>query len=362
MTNFEQTFIAVADRVEPLKTYIAGPTTGLRHFNYEKFSSAQVEIRIHLDPANIFNPADHDLDMGFNPYCFDTGDIKAPTCKNTSPHHAKKNHQFSLRAALAWDTARITESDFITLLPGWSLSKGTRAGLALAFALKIPVFQLVPNMCILYAEQLSEEDWLESLEPIRVAKPNPLLEAAQDKGSVITPVAKVGEAPKVPLSNDGKFTVKFVDDGDLSRINLESYDWENAVKRYEDAAASGTVFSPITQFKGGGIVGEVRATSVTGGQKGRTAAQFSLIPTDPLRQLAEHYGKSAEKYDANQWRAGYFWSWSYDALQWHANAFWSGEDFDEETGSNHMVAVAWHAFTLLEFYKNNKNQDDRYRK
>lgn len=362
MTNFEQMFIAVPDRTEPLKTYIAGPMTGLPYFNYAAFNSAELELREHLELSDIFNPATHDVDMGFNPRCFASGDIKEPSCGVRAKSHPKKQHTFSLRAALAWDTARITESDFITLLPGWSLSKGTRAELALAFALKIPVFQLVPNMCILYAEQLSEEDWLESLEPIRVAKPNPLLEATQDKGSVITPVAKVGEAPKVPLSNDGKFTVKFVDDGDLSRINLESYDWENAVKRYEDTAASGTVFSPITQFKGGGIVGEVRATSVTGGQKGRKAAQFSLIPIGPLTELAEHYGKGAEKYNANQWRAGYFWSWSYDALQRHANAFWSGEDFDEETGSNHMVAVAWHAFTLLEFYKNNQNQDDRYKK
>lgn len=98
---------------------------------------------------------------------------------------------------------------------------------------------------------------------------------------------------------------------------------------------------------------EVRITSATGGQKGSKVARFDLIPTGPLWELAEHYGKGAQKYERvnglDNWRNGYDWSLSYAALQRHAVAFWNGEDMDEETGSKHLIAVAWHAFTLAHF-------------
>lgn len=109
------------------------------------------------------------------------------------------------------------------------------------------------------------------------------------------------------------------------------------------------------------ILGEVRTTSSTGGQKGVKSARFDLIPTGALTKLAEHYGVGALKYDDNQWRKSYEWSKSYAALQRHAVAFWGGEDFDEETGSEHMAAVAWHAFTLMTFFDEDKQFDDRFK-
>lgn len=128
---------------------------------------------------------------------------------------------------------------------------------------------------------------------------------------------------------------------------------------------------------------ETRTTSSTGGQKGVKLERFDLIPVEPLRMLAEHFGRGARKYDAHQWRNGYEWSKSYSALQRHLTAFWAGEDFDicdnspeqcdldigkiyelntckNHTGSHHMVAVAWHSFVLLEFTKTHPGHDDRY--
>jgi hypothetical protein len=100
--------------------------------------------------------------------------------------------------------------------------------------------------------------------------------------------------------------------------------------------------------------------SSTGGLKQVKLERFDLIPIDALTQLARHYGEGAKKYDNNQWRKGYEWSKSYAALMRHATQFWEGEDFDEETGSNHMAAVAWHAFTLLTFFKDFPEYDDRF--
>lgn len=107
--------------------------------------------------------------------------------------------------------------------------------------------------------------------------------------------------------------------------------------------------------------GEVRSVSSTGGEKGVKLARYDLIPVDALRQVAEHYGRGAEKYADNQWRKSYEWSKSYAALQRHATQFWGGEDFDEETGSNHMAAVAWHALALLTFFEEFPEFDDRYK-
>lgn len=107
---------------------------------------------------------------------------------------------------------------------------------------------------------------------------------------------------------------------------------------------------------------EIRTTSRTGGQKGVKPERFDLIPVGALTKLAAHYGVGAEKYADNQWRNGYEWSKSYAALQRHLNAWWGGEDTDEETGSSHMAAVAWHAFTLLTFIDEHPDFDDRYRR
>lgn len=106
---------------------------------------------------------------------------------------------------------------------------------------------------------------------------------------------------------------------------------------------------------------ETRSTSDSGAEKGVKPETFSLIPVQALEQVARHYGVGAKKYAPHNWRAGYEWSKSYDALQRHANAFWRGEDTDQETGSPHMAAVAFHALTLLTFMQEQPEYDDRYK-
>jgi hypothetical protein len=104
---------------------------------------------------------------------------------------------------------------------------------------------------------------------------------------------------------------------------------------------------------------EVRSVSATGGEKGTKLARFDLIPAGPLTQLAEHYGRGAEKYEDRNWERGYEWSKTFAALQRHAWAAWGGEDIDPGTGSPHMVAVAWHALAWLEFMSTHPEFDDR---
>lgn len=116
---------------------------------------------------------------------------------------------------------------------------------------------------------------------------------------------------------------------------------------------------------------ETRVISSTGGRKGQKMERHDLIPVGQIRELALHYGAGAEKYTerdadgkvthdgANNWQLGYDWSLSYAAAQRHLTAFWAGEDLDSEFGSKHLIAAAWHCFTMAWFMDYRPDFDDR---
>jgi len=105
---------------------------------------------------------------------------------------------------------------------------------------------------------------------------------------------------------------------------------------------------------------EIRVTNEkTGGQKGSKLARYDLLPAGPLKQVAEHYGRGANKYSDRNWELGYDWNLSFAAMQRHAWQFWNGEDIDEETGGPHLAAVVFHAFALLEFMNTHPELDNR---
>lgn len=102
----------------------------------------------------------------------------------------------------------------------------------------------------------------------------------------------------------------------------------------------------------------------TGGAKGDKLAIFHSIPPSVLLELAEHYGKGARKYPDAQlgpnYALGYDWSLSYNATLRHLMQFWNGEDFDEETGSKHVIAAAWHCLTLALYMDKRRALDNRW--
>jgi hypothetical protein len=117
---------------------------------------------------------------------------------------------------------------------------------------------------------------------------------------------------------------------------------------------------------------EVRSVSPTGGRKGTKLCRPDLIPARAHLELALHYGHGAQKYTeydeqgnmthegGNNWRLGYEWSKSIAALERHILAFKDGEDFDEEFGSKHVIAAAWHCLTLATFMDEHPEFDDRW--
>lgn len=105
--------------------------------------------------------------------------------------------------------------------------------------------------------------------------------------------------------------------------------------------------------------GEVRVKDPkTGGEKGQKLARFSLIPSEFLWALAEHYGIGAHKYDDRNWERGYKWSLSLDASQRHLNQWILGEDGDPETGTSHLICAIWHLIALYIFHKRGLGTDD----
>lgn len=117
-----------------MKYYIAGPMTGIPNFNFPAFNAAAAHLR--SQGHEVFNPAERDIARHGGV------DISAGNLKG-DPALAAKVHGFSLREALADDTAFICkEADGIAMLPGWENSKGARAEHALAVALGHTVLYL----------------------------------------------------------------------------------------------------------------------------------------------------------------------------------------------------------------------------
>ncbi len=102
-----------------MKVYIAGPMTGIPHFNFRMFALAAAELR--YAGYTVVSPAEVDQESGFDPFTLpaDYNWHKLPPCM-TARDFAKR------------DTALLLDCDAIHMLPGWEHSKGARAEHALA--------------------------------------------------------------------------------------------------------------------------------------------------------------------------------------------------------------------------------------
>lgn len=96
----------------------------------------------------------------------------------------------------------------------------------------------------------------------------------------------------------------------------------------------------------------------SGGEKGMKLQRFSLIPSEFLWQLAQHYGIGARKYADRNWERGYKWSLSEDAFMRHYQLWKMGERFDPENGQHHLISAAWHLIALFIFDTRKLGTDD----
>jgi len=110
-----------------MRIYLAGPMSGLPHFNFPAFHTAAYTLR--RQGHEVFNPAEEDIKRH-------NGVDISLTNHLGSPELAAEQFGFSLREALAGDFEYICRTaDAIAMLPGWENSKGARAEHAAAVAL-----------------------------------------------------------------------------------------------------------------------------------------------------------------------------------------------------------------------------------
>lgn len=88
---------------------------------------------------------------------------------------------------------------------------------------------------------------------------------------------------------------------------------------------------------------------------------LGLIDRTALEELARVLDFGKQKYDAHNWRGGITWSRVIDSALRHLNAFNDGEDFDPESGLNHVAHAMCNCMFLLNYYRTHKEKDDRYK-
>lgn len=341
--------------------YLGGPMRGLPYFNFPAFDAATTKLR--RAGWTIFSPAEKDLAV-----------LDVDRCPTGSEDELRAQG-FSLAGALTWDFAKIAESSCVILLPDWQQSTGVHWELTVAYALGKPVFQYpdltpvdlpeVVKSPVTCERQLHRVDITSHID-FRIPTPDnrPDLFGPTPQDEAIThaisdgvrganAVRSLPPPERLETPDDEREGVTVVADAD-------------GVRRFSTAGSVPLGTDPdnehpaIKAWRTGVPRGEVRVVDpTTGGEKGSKLARFSLLPWDVLYELAEHYGRGSRKYADRNWEKGYDWSLSIDALGRHLAQWLAGEDSDPETGSSHLIAVAWHALALRWFMRHGKGTDTR---
>lgn len=125
LPDFDYKTSSKDETAKQVKVYLAGPMTGIEHYNFPAFNAAAVYLRSY--GYEVFNPAENDVENGF-----DATGLQG---------HEAAEHGFDLRTALKQDLSWICDhADVLALLDGHENSKGVAAEKALANALGLRQF------------------------------------------------------------------------------------------------------------------------------------------------------------------------------------------------------------------------------
>lgn len=228
------------------QAYIGGPMRGRPNFNFDQFDS--VAEWLHRNRKwRVFNPAAHDRETW--PW-IETWDGFADGDTERCP-------QLDLTKALAWDLARVAESQHLVLLPGWEDSTGARH--------ERHVAELTGSSIWLADASQPDCMWTLSLDMNREGSLQP----------TPTPVQSASQTMKMtdPYQAHDTFTGKPVTD-----LSFQGHAFTTKDSGVRKAFASGMV----------------RDTD-----EGKP--RYDLIPLLPLRRLAELLARGASKYGPRNW-------------------------------------------------------------
>ena len=77
--------------------------------------------------------------------------------------------------------------------------------------------------------------------------------------------------------------------------------------------------------------------------------RLELIPPTALKKVAQVFTAGAEKYGERNWEKGLAWKDVTASLKRHLLAFEMGEDYDKESGIEHLAHLVCNALMLLEY-------------
>ncbi len=114
-----------------LNVYLANKMSGIPYFNAPWFDEAEGRLLALGSVGQVFNPAQHDRDAGFDP-------MKCPGGSQEEALAAGFNLRKALGADWAWIAAN---SDCLVVGPQWEDSPGTISEIACHQALRLPVWE-----------------------------------------------------------------------------------------------------------------------------------------------------------------------------------------------------------------------------
>lgn len=92
----------------------------------------------------------------------------------------------------------------------------------------------------------------------------------------------------------------------------------------------------------------------------RGKPSVTMIPSEPLKDLAQVFMFGVEKYGRDNWREGFAYSRVMDATYRHMMAWFEGENIDPESGLPHLSHATWGLVVLRYFESKGGGEDDRY--
>lgn len=121
-----------------MRLYLGNKMTGIPYFNTPWFDAAAAHLRNLPYIEEVFNPAQHDRDMGFDPML----------CPNGSAEESRAAG-FVVADALMYDWIWIAKwSDALIVGPDWYNSPGTISEVACHQALRRPVYEYMPYLTV----------------------------------------------------------------------------------------------------------------------------------------------------------------------------------------------------------------------
>jgi len=88
---------------------------------------------------------------------------------------------------------------------------------------------------------------------------------------------------------------------------------------------------------------------------------MELLSHKALEEIAKVFGMGAKKYGRYNYRGGIHWGRIIGAAHRHLGAFNAGEDNDPESGLSHIAHLGCCAIMLLDYIREHKNLDDRFK-